>query len=338
MEQVRIAVLGTGIIIRDFHLPILRECSRAKVVAAGNLHAPSLQTLAEQFAIPKTYTDFDLLAHDPEIDAVIIGLPNYLHASITVQMLRAGKHVLCEKPMAMTAAEAQGMIDASDGAQRKLMIGHMWRFDREVCWLRNVIDSGILGAIFKIKAQAVWIGDGPPVNGWFVQPGLAGGGAMADMGIHSIDIISFLFHDRLRPVRVYAQMGTYCLPIQVEDTANVTVEYDNDMTAVIEAGWNHNYADGPEGSVQVFGTEGYARTFPTELHCRIGGTWGQYRPTMPPRRQQCDLPMYALQMEHFLDCILKDQNPVPGGQQGLRAMALLDAAYRSAQQGASVSM
>ena len=338
VERVRIAVLGTGTIIRDYHLPVLSDNDRAEVVAAGNLHAASLETLARDFGIPKAYTDFELMAQDPDIDAVVVGLPNYLHAPVTIQMLRAGKHVLCEKPMAMTVAEAQAMVDAADASGRQLMIAYMWRFDREICWLRDVVDAGTLGSVFKIKAQSVVFPGGPALGSWFVRSEYAGGGALADMGVHSIDTISSLFHDAVRPIRVFAQVGTHFSDIDVDDTANLMVEYDNGMTAIIEAGWHHNFADGLEGAMQVFGTEGYARTFPTELHCDIGGAWGQYLPEMPPRREQCDLPMYAAQMDHFIDCVLGDRSPTPDGRQGLQSMILLEAAYRSAESGKSISL
>ena len=138
MNRVRIGVLGTGIIMRDFHLLTLRNHPKAEVVAAGNLHAESLRRLAGDFNIPKTYTDFEEMARDSSIDAVVIGLPNYLHAPATVQMLEAGKHVLCEKPMAMSVAEGEGMVEAAHRTGRRLMIAHMWRFDRGVLWLRGV--------------------------------------------------------------------------------------------------------------------------------------------------------------------------------------------------------
>lgn len=335
--KVHLGILGTGSVFREFHAPVLVESKRVELVAAGNLRPGSLQALAKDLGIPKTYTDFALMAQDPEIDAVLIGLPNYLHASITIQMLEAGKHVLCEKPMALTVAEAQGMIDAADASGRKLMIAHMWRFDREIRWLRDVIDAGILGSVFKVKAQVVWE-EGPASDSWYVCPEYAGGGALTDMGVHPIDTISFLFHDNIRPTRVFAQTEAHFRPIDVEDTANVIIEYDNGMAALLEAGFYHNFSDGLPGSVQVFGTEGYARTFPTELHCRIEGAWGQYRPCMPPRRQHQDLAMYAAQLDHFVDCVLNDKPPTPGGSQGQRAVAVLEAAYRSARSGESVPL
>ena len=106
MDRVKVAVLGTGAIVREFHLPALLANERCEVAALGNLHPGSLEALARSHGIAKTYTDFDRLAEDPGIDAVVNALPNYLHAPVTIQMLQAGKHVLCEKPMALTPAEA----------------------------------------------------------------------------------------------------------------------------------------------------------------------------------------------------------------------------------------
>ena len=338
IQKVRVGVIGTGLIIRDYHLPVLLANERAEVVAAGNLRAASLEALAREFGIPRIYSDLDLMAKDPEIDAVVIGLPNYLHAPVTIQMLQAGKHVLCEKPMATTVGEAQAMVDAADGSHKTLMIAHNWRFDRETRWLRDVIDAGVLGSVFKVKEHHVGAaGDGPPMDGWFARPEYTGGGALIDMAVHSIDTISFLFKDRIRPTRVFAQTGAYLFPIDVEDTANVIVEYDNGMTAIIEAGWEHPFLDGPEGAVQVFGTRGYARTLPAEMHCDIEGAWGQHRPCMPPRRRHGDRSMYTAQMAHFIACVLDGEEPASGGRQGLRAMTLIEAAYRSAETGTSVS-
>lgn len=337
MEKLRIAVLGTGIIIRDFHMLCLQNHPKAEVVAAGNLHAESLQRLAAQYHIPKTYTDFAALAADPDIDAVVIGLPNYLHAPVTIQMLEAGKHVLCEKPMATTVAEAEQMIEAAQRTGRKLMIAHMWRFDREVLWLRDLVASGTLGRVFKVKSHAIWLYEGPPPQSWFVQKRFAGGGALADMGIHSIDTLRYVLGG-VRPTKVFATAGSYFRDIELEDTATVMLEFEGGIVGLIEAGWYHLYADGLEGYTQVYGTRGYARALPSELHTFVEGVWSVTHPRMPPRKQQCDLPMYQAQMDHFLDCILEDKEPSPGGLDGLWAMRVLEAAYRSAELGEAVSI
>ncbi len=336
MDKLRIGVLGTGIIIRDYHMLTLQNHPKAKVVAAGNIHPESLERLAKQFNIPKTYTNFEGMAADPSIDAVVIGLPNYLHAPVTIQMLEAGKHVLCEKPMAMTVAEGEQMIEASRRAGRKLMIAHMWRFDREILWLRDVVASGKLGKIFKAKSHAIWLYEGPPPESWFVQPRFAGGGALADMGVHSIDTLRFVLGGA-RPTKVFAKVGTHFRDIELDDTATLLLEFEGDIAALIEAGWYHLYADGLEGYTQVYGTRGYVRALPSELHTHVEGVWSVTHPRMPARKQQCDMPMYQAQMDYFVDCVLNGREPTPGGEDGLWAIRVLEAAYRSAEIGEAVS-
>jgi len=336
-EKLRIGVLGTGIIIRDFHMLTLADNPRARVVAAGNLRADSLRVLAERYHIPRTYTDFEQMARDPEIDAVVIGLPNYLHAPVTIMMLEAGKHVLCEKPMATSVAEGEQMIAAARRAGRCLMIAHMWRFDHEIRWLKGVIDSGILGEVFKVKSHAIWLHEGPPLESWFVKKEFAWGGALADMGVHSIDTLRYLLNGA-RPLRVMATASTRFQPIELEDTADVLIEFEGGVTGIIEAGWYHLYADGLEGYSQVYGTRGYARALPAELHTHVEGVWSVTKPQMPPRKQQCDLPMYQRQMEHFLDCVLSGQEPLTSGPECLWAIRVLEAAYRSAETGQAVEV
>jgi predicted dehydrogenase len=335
MDKVRVGVLGTGVIVRDYHLLTLQNHPKAEVVAAGNLHAGSLQRLVQQFGIPKAYTDFAAMAADPDIDAVVIGLPNYLHAPVTIQMLEAGKDVLCEKPMATTVAEAEKMVEAAQRTGRKLMIAHMWRFDREILWLRDLVTSGKLGKVFKAKSHAIWLYEGPPPDRWFVQPQYAGGGVLADMGIHSIDTLRHVLGGA-RPTKVFATTGTVFEDIEVEDTATLILEFEGGIVGLIEAGWYHLYADGLEGYTQVYGTKGYARALPSELHTHVAGVWSVTQPRMPARKQQCDMPMYQAQMDHFLDCILEDREPLTSGPECLWAMRVLEAAYRSAATGEAV--
>jgi predicted dehydrogenase len=337
-DRLRIGVLGTGAIVREFHLPALLDNPRVEVAALGNQRSASLEHLARAHGIKRTYTDFSLLAADPEIDAVVNALPNYLHAPVSIEMLQAGKHVLCEKPMAMSVAEAQAMLAAAAAAQRKLVIAHPWRASREYAWLRAVIEAGTIGAVIKVRAHAVLAGGGPPPTSWFVRPEFAGGGALTDVGIHSIDTISYVFDDRVHPVTVFARSGTHFQPIQVEDTATVLIEYDNGMVAEIEAGWHHAYASSPLGAMELFGAKGYARTFPHEAHCSMGGVPGVYFPSMPASASHIGPAMYAAQIDRFLDCVLHDAPPACDGRHGLMGMQVLEAAYRSARNGQAVSL
>ena len=335
MEKVKTAVLGTGTIIRDFHLLTLLHHPQVEVVAVANMRQASLDKLAAEFNIPRTYSNFSDLAADAEVQAVINGLPNYLHAPVSIEMLEGGKHVMCEKPMAMSVSEGEQMIQASQRANRKLMIAHNWRFERELIWLRDVIAEGTLGKIVKAKSFAMLLtplGEGAGTDSWFVKRKYAGGGALADMGIHSIDTLRFVLGNA-RPLSVLASIGTHFSNIELEDTATLMVNFENDITAFIEAGWYHLYADGGEAHTHVYGTKGYAKALPSELHTYVEGTWSVTRPPMPERRIWCDLPMYQAQTDHFIDCIINDKHPSPDGGEGLWAMRLLEAAYRSGETG-----
>jgi predicted dehydrogenase len=337
-DRVRVGVLGTGAIVREFHLPALLNNPRVEVTALGNQRAASLDQLAQAHGIKTTYTDFGRMAADPEIDAVVNALPNYLHAPVSIQMLQAGKHVLCEKPMALNVAEAQAMLAVAAAAGRQLAIAHPWRASQEYAWLRGVVRDGTIGSVIKVRAHAVVAGGGPPTSSWFVQPELAGGGALTDVGIHSIDTISFVFDDRVRPVTVFARIGTHFQPFKVEDTAAVLIEYNNGMVAELDAGWHHAYADSPLGAMELFGTKGYARTFPNEAHPSTGGAPGAAVTPDPMSTSHIGPAMYAAQIDWFLDSVIDDVPPICDGHDGLMGMQVLEAAYRSARSGQAVSL
>ena len=345
-NPLKIGLLGSGEIIRDFHLKVLQKNPRAQAAAVGI--TKSAQKVAREYEIPKVHSNFDEMADDSEIDAVIIGLPNNLHAPVTIQMLKAGKHVLCEKPMAMTVAQAQQMIDTAEGSARTLMIAHNWRHHAQVHWLRDVIKSRVLGRIFRVKAYHPWLDDGPQPDSWMVKPECVGGGAVADMGIHPLDTISCIFEDAIRPTRVFASGGTFFRDIPVLDTASIMIEYDNGMAAIIDTGWYHSCSNGPEGGIEVFGTDGYARLFPetldirgyakllpTELQRKTDSLWTTSRPEFPPESED-KLRMYELQADHFLDCILCNEHPIPDNRQALMTILLMNAACESIETGQSI--
>ena len=278
------------------------------------------------------------MARDPEIDAVINALPNYLHAPVTISMLQRGKHVLCEKPMATTVSQARAMAAAADAARRKLMIAHVWRSSLEVQWLREIVRTGELGFITKAKAHAMVAGRGPQLDSWFVRPEMSGGGALADVGIHGIDTLSFLFDDRLNPVKVAARIANNERPLEVEDTANVVIEYDNGLVAEVEAGWYQAHASHPHGAIELFGAEGYASTLPARSEFGAENARRERPPSPGLQPSHIEPLMYAAQIEHFLSCILEDRQPACDGHQGVRNMIVLEAAYASAHGGCSISL
>ena len=309
----RIALLGTGWIM-DFHARAVLEHPGAELVAAANWREPSLHRLAERYGIPRVTTDWPALAADREVDAAVIGTPNAHHAAQAVAFLEAGKHVLVEKPMAPSVAEADAMVAAARGAGAWLMVAHCWRFHPDVRALRARVESGELGEIVKTRGYGVHLRWGP--SGWFTDPRLAGGGALLDMGVHAIDTTRYLLGDP-EPVRVHAAVGTRYGDAAVDDDAVLLIGWSNDTNSVVESGWWQPHAAGLEADTELYGTAGYARV------------WDMTDP--PPGYEHCTQPMYSAQMAEFVEAVAAGRQPRPSGEDGRVVVQVVERAYASAR-------
>jgi predicted dehydrogenase len=281
-------------------------------VAAASWRQPSLDRLAGRYGIARTTTDWRALAADPEVDAAVIGTPNALHAEQAVAFLEAGKHVLVEKPMASTLAEADAMVAAARHAGGWLMVAHCWRFHPDVRALRARVEAGELGEIVKTRSYGVHARWGP--SGWFTDPELAGGGALLDMGVHAIDTTRYLLGDP-EPVRVCATIGTRYGGYAVDDDAVLLVTWSNATNSVVESGWWQPHLGGLEADTELYGTGGYARV------------WDLTEP--PPGYEHCTQPMYSAQLAEFVDAIAAGRQPRPSGEDGQVVMQVVEQAYAS---------
>ena len=332
--SVRVAIAGYGY-IAHYHARAA-EAAGAELVAVMGRDAAKAGVFAREHQIPTVHTTAEALAADPAVDAVVICLPNALHAPLAMQLMEAGKHLLVEKPMAINTAEADQMAAVAARTGRRLLVGHMWRFDREALWLRDVIARGDLGRIVKTKGYGVHMNWGPA--GWFVDPALAGGGALIDMGVHALDTVRFLLGDP-EPTSVYARLRTAYGDYAVDDLGVLVVEWEGGAVSVIESGWWNPYMDGPEASTQLFGTRGYGRLFPTAASTVVD--WKPQpitAPAFPPRPEQCDRHIYDGQMVELVAAIEAQREPVPGPAHGQTIMRICDAAYQSASENVVVPL
>ncbi len=199
--KVQWGILSTAIIAREAVIPAMRKqpyCQRAVVSAIASRSLGKAQAVAEEFGIPRAYGSYDELLDDPEIDAVYIPLPNHMHVPFAIQALEAGKHVLCEKPISLTAVEAERLVEAGRRHPHlKLMEAFMYRHHPQWHWAREVINNGKIGQLRTIQSFFSYFDDNP--DSIHNHPEWGGGGLM-DVGCYPISLSRFLF--QAEPTRV----------------------------------------------------------------------------------------------------------------------------------------
>ena len=334
MSTTKIALIGAGY-IADFHARGLQTISNVEIVAVVAKEMDEAKEFAQKYNIKDTYTEISEIIEREDIDAVIIGTPNQFHAPYAIEFLKSGKDVFLEKPMGISADEGRQITEAAIKYDQLVMVGHMWRFDEDTNYLKDIVQEGKLGKIFKTKGYGVHENWGP--SGWFTKKTLAGGGALADMGVHAIDTIRYILGDP-KPAKVYARISTNFGDYDVDDTGIIVITWDNGTESIIESGWWHPHMDGPEASSGIFGTKGYASLFPTFLKITTGeDSFDKIVPELPEREDHCDQIIYTKQMQHFVACIKTRKQPSPGFIEGQIVLDIVEAAYKSSETGEVVN-
>lgn len=243
----RIAIIGCGTITRLRHAPECKNNENITLCGFYDLNQERCKEFAEEYHT-KAYASFEEVLDDENVDGVIICTANRFHCEMTVKALEHGKHVMCEKPIAVTLEEAEKMIDAADKAGKFLMIAHNQRFDAVNKKLKEIADSGELGRIISFRTV---FGHGGPENWsvdkskntWFLDKKQAGLGAMGDIGIHKADLIHWLINDDIK----YVMGKVLTLDkktadgelIAVDDNAFCVLESETGIVGTLEASWSH---------------------------------------------------------------------------------------------------
>jgi predicted dehydrogenase len=329
MSKIRFALIGAGY-IADYHARGLLGNSQTEIKVVCGLEDEINKKFALKYKIQETTTDVTTLFDRSDIDAVVLSTPNKFHAPYAIDFLKNKKDVFIEKPMAMNTAEGILVKQVAEDNKQLVMVGHMWRFDTEVTYIKEIIDSGKIGKVIKTKGYGIHENWGP--EGWFTVKELAGGGALADMGVHAIDTVRYILGDP-QPTEVYAKIGTYYGDYDVDDTSILMITWSNGTISLIESGWWQPHMDGPEAATRIYGTKGFASVFPTKLKSTKGNMPGEYLPLMPERSEHCDQIIYTRQMTCFVEAIATRQIPQPGLEEGLVVLKIVDAAYKSAKNG-----
>jgi len=345
--KLQVAIIGTGGIAESVHLPgYLALAQEVDVAAACDTRPAALAAFATRFGIPHTFTDYQqLLESDLGLDAVSICTPPSTHLPIATAALAAGLHVMLEKPVARTAAEARGIVDAARRSGRKLMIGFQYRFSWHTQALKRIIVSGELGEIYYTRALAIRR-RGIPGWGVFTSKELSGGGPLMDLGVHVLDqAIYLLGAPRAVSVfgNVFQKLGTRPGPnsfgpwdpthFETEDFASGQVRFADGSLLLLETSWALNTTR--EGfNVQVMGTRGGAECDPLSVNHELAGLLMDLTPVLPDNPSDGQREKIA----HFVRCILDDTPPLVTFDEILLVASILDGIYRSAETGHSVAL
>ena len=352
----RVGVCGSGITV--FHIAGYQKVPGVEVVAIAGPDVERCRAVAAQHGIPQVFADYrDMLAL--ALDAVSIGVPNRFHAEMAIDALAAGCHVLCEKPLAINATEAERMVAAARRSDKILMVAFSRRYIPSAIVLKQLIDEETLGPIYYAKAGWTRRSGIPGLGGWFTTKALAGGGPLIDLGVHMLDLALYMM-GYPRPVSVsgatYAEFGprgkgamAYGTrpedPVQtvfdVEDFATGFIRFENGATLILEASWAGYQPLGDEFYLQLYGRTGGARlAMPNfrEEHAlqvvmEMGGTLVDEVPELP---QEEGINEYDREIAAFVQSI-RSGVPAPAtAEQGLAVMRIIDALYCSAQTGQEV--
>ena len=348
----RVGIIGAGFVSVRSHIPGYQRLPDVEVVALCDTNEARAQEVAQRFGIPHVFTDYrDLLAF-PDLDVVSVCVPNALHAEITIAALDSGRHVLCEKPMAITVAQAEAMAAAAERNNRLLTLGLHFRFAPHSRTLKRLIQAGALGDIYLAQISLLRRSGIPGYGSWFTNRDLAGGGVLLDLGVHLLDLILYLM-DFPTPVSVmaasYDYMGTrrrgvgrwgadiFTGPARfdVDDLSTAFVRFANGATLVMTASWA-GYSRS-EYWMRLMGTEGgaefspdlFGEEHPLHLFSDLHGAPVEIIPETPRPK---DSHQYHAFIEAFVKAIREGSEPPVTPQQGVLVTRVLDAMQRSAQQ------
>jgi predicted dehydrogenase len=345
MGEFKIVVVGAGWAARFVHLPGYRAAG-APVAALCDLDEERARPLAQEHAVPRLYTDWHQMLAQEQPDIVSVCLPNVLHHEVTIAALDAGAHVLCEKPLAVSVAEARGMFDSARRRGKHLMAAQNFRFSAPAQAIKRAVDSGDLGQIYYAEAIAMRR-MGIPTWGTFHQRALSAGGCLLDIGVHMLDQTLWLMGNPT-PARVSAMTqrrfgqrpeiaaawGNVWDPqrFDVEDFAAAFVRFQDGSSLVLRACWAAHIARSQFSSLLV-GTEGGAVTDPPTLYkLRDGEQIDDELTDLPP------VNAYQAEVAHFLAVVRGETEPLVREEETMNVQRILNAAYRSAEEGREVEV
>jgi D-xylose 1-dehydrogenase (NADP+, D-xylono-1,5-lactone-forming) len=329
MKKVRWGVLSTANIAQTQVIPAIFRAENAEVVAIAS-RGSKVHAVASALHIPKAYESYEQLLDDPDIDAVYIPLPNHLHKEWVLQAARQGKHILCEKPAALTAGEAAEMVQICSEHNVKFMEGFMYQFHPQHARVKEIIASGEIGDIKLIRSSHSFYLENR-TNDIRMDKDM-GGGSLYDVGCYSIEVIRHI--TGAEPIEVQAIAA-----IEPESGVDISVysylKLDNGLTAIFDCSFDMT----SRNEYEIVGTKRTIKVpfaFRPDVNGGIGSILVQGNGMSREEKVSGDI--YRLEVEHFSSAILNNTEPAITGQSTINNMRVLEACYQSIKTGQPVKL
>ena len=350
--MLKLAVIGVGN-ISQCHIAAYQKNPDVELYALCDINEKTLKAKGERYGITRLYTDMNkMFAELPEIDIVSVCTWNSAHKECTVAALNAGKNVLCEKPMAMNAKEAEEMRAAAEKNKKVLAVGFVRRFGRDARMITELRENGRLGDVYYAKANYIRRNGNP--GGWFGDKSRSGGGPLIDLGVHVIDLVRFL-EGNPKPVSVYGATFTKLYNrsniksekayvssgfdgkndiCDVEDLATAMIRFDNGSVLQVDASFSLN-TGADEGKIELFGDKGGVKLDPSLTYfSEMDDRLVDVKFAQPTDFDFDD--SFKAETDCFVSAV-KDGTPLTAtATDGVEMMKILDAIYESAKTGHEV--
>jgi predicted dehydrogenase len=350
MAKIKVGIIGAGG-ISSYHISGYKALGNVEIYAVCDINEQRAKDCAEKNNIKHVFADYNEMLALSELDAVSICTWNNVHASATIAALKAGKHVLCEKPMAINAIEAQQMVDAEKESGKILMVGFVRRFGNDAKILKDFIDNGMMGDIYYAKASYLRRYGFP--GGWFGDRKYSGGGPLIDLGVHVIDLVRYLMgkptavsitgatfnklgsRENIKGTKDYVSADNGDI-FNTEDMAVAMIKFDNGAVLSVETSFSLNIKN-DTANIELFGTKSGAKLDPKlEFYSELNNYLIDITPAHDTALNFNGL--FESEISHFIDCISKGTKCISTSMDGLELMKIIDAVYLSAQSGKEVSL
>jgi len=347
MRKVGLGIIGCGWAARDLYEPAFRFLKNGRIVAVMDIDDSRARSLKELYDIPRYYTDLDDLLRDKDVEAVVVLTPPHHHHETVVRSAESGKHVYCEKPMAPTVQEADHMIEACRKNRVKFMVAFMKRFNESFRLVKDLIDGGRLGSVFELRAR--WdnarVGRMPETQ--YRLRLISGGGFLQEDGSHPLDVCRWWLGD-VEEVNAYVAVVAPDRH-ETEDMACVTMKHKGGAVSTLHTTMMAHTTG--EESYEVFGSKGTLimrwlyhssrSPEPAIIHLHRNSREVQdltLSSSWSPLHELRKNWQYLRELEHFCECILKDEEPYCTGEDGRAVVEIVNAAYISAWMGERVRL